>query len=189
MERRWTPLSKSRVESCLAIGPPRGQLRETEGTWRWRFCGKRVNYSISAVDFKLRLSLSHDTGGGHQEVRLQHTTPNYGGIRWWFLCPKCSRRVSRLYKPSSSYCFFCRHCHNLTYESTQLSGTQAAKLDKALAEETQTTTREVRTWDRLHANPSAVVEVKRPAMNKVRDRRTGFALLLTKQARCQDLTW
>lgn len=55
------------------------------------------------------------------KVRLTTTPCNYGGVRYWFICPiskdetYCGRRVSVLYK-AGDY-FGCRHCHNLTYSS------------------------------------------------------------------------
>ena len=56
-------------------------------------------------------------------VRLVTTTPTYGGLRWWFICPlvingvECNRRVRKLYLYGRY--FGCRHCHNLTYRSSQ----------------------------------------------------------------------
>ncbi len=51
---------------------------------------------------------------------LLHRTPcNYGGYRYWFLCPlsrngmMCGNRSGVLYK-AGDY-FGCRHCYNLTY--------------------------------------------------------------------------
>lgn len=49
-------------------------------------------------------------------VRVVTTAPNYGGKRYWWLCPSCSRRVRILYGGSH---FLCRKCKNLTYESCQ----------------------------------------------------------------------
>ena len=50
------------------------------------------------------------------------TTPcNYGGKRYWFICPLskngqyCGKRVRVLYK-AGDY-FACRHCYNLTYSA------------------------------------------------------------------------
>ena len=60
-------------------------------------------------------------------VRLATTTPNYGGIRWWFLCPlapnrsPCYRRVAKLYVPPGGKYFGCRTCHDLTYTTCQES--------------------------------------------------------------------
>jgi len=52
-------------------------------------------------------------------VYLDTTPCNYGGKRWWFICPECHRRCRILYKPSDEIYFACRICHNLTYESQQ----------------------------------------------------------------------
>ena len=58
-------------------------------------------------------------------IPLTYTQPNYGGVRWWFLCPiardgiPCNRRVGRLYLPRGEKYFGCRQCHDLTYTSSQ----------------------------------------------------------------------
>ena len=60
-------------------------------------------------------------------VRLQTTRPNFGGVRWWFSCPRmldgeeCGRRVGKLYRPPEDRYFACRRCLDLTYESCQKS--------------------------------------------------------------------
>lgn len=46
-------------------------------------------------------------------VHLTFTSCNYGGHRPWFVCPKCGRRVSKLYQ--NGELFLCRHCHKLAY--------------------------------------------------------------------------
>jgi hypothetical protein len=181
-------MPKRRVESCLIIGTPRGALRDIKGRWDWPLYGWTVDYAINATYSELRLSFNH---GVHveQEISLLHTTPNYGGVRWWFLCPKCSRRVSNLYRPSGAYCFLCRHCYDLTYESAQMSRGMTEKFFQRVARTLQSNTREARRWVRLnYAKQSYVSEVKRPAMNKTRERRTGIALLVTKTARSKGLT-
>lgn len=59
-------------------------------------------------------------------VRLTPTLCYFGGRRWWFRCPMkkgdqvCNRRVGVLYLGGGDY-FGCRHCYNLTYESSQNS--------------------------------------------------------------------
>ncbi len=56
-------------------------------------------------------------------IPLLSTRPNYGGVRWWFACPRlrdgcpCARRVRRLYLRRGY--FACRLCHDLTYRSSQ----------------------------------------------------------------------
>lgn len=57
------------------------------------------------------------------EVQLATTPCNFGGVRYWFICPLskngiyCGRRVAKLYEPRGAVYFGCRRCHNLTYES------------------------------------------------------------------------
>ncbi|MFH2063161.1 MAG: hypothetical protein ABIJ46_03335 [bacterium] len=53
-------------------------------------------------------------------IRLTTTRPNYGGVRWWFVCPlsrngrACDRRVGVLYL-GGRY-FGCRRCYRLPYD-------------------------------------------------------------------------
>ena len=60
------------------------------------------------------------------KVQLTWTPCNYGGKRWWFICPlsrngvHCQKRVGVLYLAYGAY-FGCRHCYNLTYTSCQES--------------------------------------------------------------------
>jgi len=41
------------------------------------------------------------------------------GVRYYFICPRCQRRVINLY---AGPVLLCRHCYNLTYESCRESG-------------------------------------------------------------------
>ena len=68
------------------------------------------------------------TALGQSSIRLVSTRPNYGGVRWWFVCPlgTCERRVRKLYLPGNEHgvpdgrlFFGCRTCHDLTYRSAQ----------------------------------------------------------------------
>ena len=57
------------------------------------------------------------------KVALTTTRCNFGGVRYWFICPLsrngvyCGRRVAKLYKAPGANYFGCRHCYNLSYES------------------------------------------------------------------------
>jgi len=57
------------------------------------------------------------------KVALTTTRCNFGGVRYWFICPLsrngvyCGRRVGKLYSPPGSHYYGCRHCYNLSYES------------------------------------------------------------------------
>jgi hypothetical protein len=81
-------------------------------------------------------------------ISIISTPCNYGGVRFWFICPgwkngiACRRRSRKLYLSPRGHVFACRVCHELTYESRQKSGSLFYELierpmkihDKALAE-------------------------------------------------------
>lgn len=60
------------------------------------------------------------------KARLTWTPCYFGDRRWWFICPLvvngkvCNRRVGALYLANGKY-FGCRHCYDLTYESSKES--------------------------------------------------------------------
>lgn len=54
-----------------------------------------------------------------QEILLDWTPCNYGGLRPWFICMTCGRRVAKIYL-GGKY-FACRLCLDLTYRSCQES--------------------------------------------------------------------
>jgi len=60
-----------------------------------------------------------------EEVHLDWTPCNYGGLRPWFSCMNCGRMVAVLYL-GGKY-FACRHCYNLTYTSCQESDSRFSK--------------------------------------------------------------
>ena len=47
-------------------------------------------------------------------IQLTKTSCNYGNYRYWWLCPKCSKRVSVLY---CAGVYVCRHCIGANYQS------------------------------------------------------------------------
>lgn len=52
--------------------------------------------------------------------------------RWWFTCPKCSKRVKKLYLPSEDSRFACRICTGLIHRSAQLGGNRWSGIDPYL---------------------------------------------------------
>ena len=62
------------------------------------------------------------------KTKLVATTPHYGGLRWWFICPLVRndngppRRVAKLYLPPGGKYFGSREGYGLTYTSCQESG-------------------------------------------------------------------
>lgn len=61
-----------------------------------------------------------------ERVALLHTRPPYGGVRWWFGCPRCGRRSAKLYLPRGATRFRCRRCYRLAYQCQR--ETQADRL-------------------------------------------------------------
>lgn len=51
------------------------------------------------------------------EIPIIYSNPYFGGKRYWFLCPRCGRKVAFLYGGKQ---FWCRHCHNLSYPTQQI---------------------------------------------------------------------
>ena len=93
------------------------------GSWSWS-CGGNptgsINYRVDSE--RIVLSYRHRVSGGEwesveQTIRFDRTPCRYGGHRYWFFCPRCSRRVAVLY--GAGKYFLCRHCYDLTYSSQQ----------------------------------------------------------------------
>lgn len=52
------------------------------------------------------------------QIELQTTNCNSGGIRYWFTCPECSKRVCVLYRGEI---FKCSSCHGLVHKNRNKS--------------------------------------------------------------------
>jgi len=57
-----------------------------------------------------------------KDIRLTTTTVNFGGIRYWFECPVCDRRVGILYIEPVNQKVGCRRCLDLTYRKIKYKG-------------------------------------------------------------------
>ncbi len=91
-----------------------------------RFSIHRDNWGTLKEDVYIRLIYTHTDHwtGEKSDMDLKvpvTTTPcNYGGVRYWFICPLykngqyCGRRVGVLY--SVGKWFGCRHCGNIAYQ-------------------------------------------------------------------------
>ena len=59
----------------------------------------------------------------YYSVPIITTSPQWGGLRYWFCCPLprngsvCGRRVGKLYLPPGGAYFGCRQCYQLAYQS------------------------------------------------------------------------
>ncbi len=137
--------SRMTVEECKSISTKflnehhffDGGVRQGEYLWSYRGRNTdKMRFAVSTCDaenyirFQYKL-VNHQTGENIEmdyKVRIVSTPCNYGGKRWWFICPlvvnnqNCSRRVGILYLGPGHY-FGCRHCLNLTYRSSKESHT------------------------------------------------------------------
>ena len=70
-------------------------------------------------DSYLYLKLYRDNIQVNQQNIFVGKTAIFGKpwVRHWFNCPKCNRRVLKLYLPRKENYYACRKCHNLTYRS------------------------------------------------------------------------
>ena len=79
---------------------------------------------------RLELSYTRGTGGDaeqvKQTVRLCFNRPNYGGKRWWMICPYRGVRVGKLYLPPGGDRFASRQSWRLGYHIQRV-----AELDRA----------------------------------------------------------
>ena len=96
------------------------------GSIRWTCRGEpsgAISYqAIMMEPGAERLELSYTRGNGadaeqvRQTVRLCFTTPNYGGKRWWMICPFRHIRVGKLYLPAGGDRFASRQAWRLGYQ-------------------------------------------------------------------------
>lgn len=120
------------VERCLKLSVgalAREGILETDnarGSLTWRGPSK------SSIGFKVSTSpdglknihlqfVRHDQEHTeHETIWLQTSRPYFGGVRWWFTCPGCGKRVAYLYLPPGHRLFLCRRCRGLSYYSQRL---------------------------------------------------------------------
>ena len=120
----WRSSKKAVVEDCLRLDAARW-MREgilwadhhAFGSWRWDYASGQhfsVTYEVETRDttsphVRLRYSWiwtsTQQQESADYRVRLMTTRPQFGGLRWWFICPlvsngrPCGRRVGKLYLP------------------------------------------------------------------------------------------
>lgn len=148
-----------------------------------------------ASELRARLSVGTDTGsmpwiirreGPHVSpakwisetsvfVRLTTTQPNYGGVRYWFVCPRteCGQRCEVLYRRRgcNARAFACRACHRVQYVSQRLgAGYRAERRAEVL-------------MSRVVVGPHG--DLRRPSRMHVRT----FAGLLRDIERLVDSAW
>lgn len=112
-----------KAEHCRSIDVRRFQrenlLRPGVTTaWAWTDSEtgeRRASIGFSVADHHVTLRFSINDSPMRQHVPIKRTRCNYGGVRPWFLCPRCSRRVALLFLRTNG--FACRHCQRVAYAS------------------------------------------------------------------------
>lgn len=127
------------VEQSLTVDLPlmmrRGWIANGgygSGTLRWSVNGQQtgsVGYTYSVLEGDLgwiELSFTwtpyfDEPRQVTQRISLTCTRPNYGGRRWWMLCPHTNRRVLKLYLPPGANWFLSREAWQLGYRSQRVT--------------------------------------------------------------------
>ena len=127
---------KTAVEQCLVLSVfemcREGAVKPwtfTCGTWLWISSENNVHYQVSPAGKSSVLVLRYRINSSDENLDLRiplvTTRPNFGSVRFWFICPLnvggrgCHRRVAKLYLPPGGKYFGCRHCYDLSYTSAQ----------------------------------------------------------------------
>lgn len=96
----------------------------TRHVFAWtRYGQPNGSINISVNTDSVNLIYRHSNTDMHYPVMIEWTACNFGGRRAWWRCPCCNKRVALLY---SGKMFACRHCMNLTYESTRMAESSKA---------------------------------------------------------------
>ncbi|MDX9988646.1 MAG: hypothetical protein RB290_08455 [Thiothrix unzii] len=76
--------------------------------------------SIKGLSRKIEVALDGAIAGTFGDLPVTATQCNYGGLRYWWVCPDCGRRVGVLYAlPWQFKTWACRHCHEAVYASSR----------------------------------------------------------------------
>ncbi|MEQ8608374.1 MAG: hypothetical protein RIB49_15970 [Rhodospirillales bacterium] len=65
----------------------------------------------------MRLHYKRNETSEDYKVRLTTTRPNYGGQRWWFICPAKGIRTAKLYLANGGDWFASRQAYGMAYRS------------------------------------------------------------------------
>jgi hypothetical protein len=106
--------------------------------WHWTVNDREIDaITIRVSGHAVQLCYQKRSTGEviDQWVHLQSTPGRFGGVRQWFTCPRCGKRVAVLYGPGKY--FACRSCCGLGYANQNeglgdRSARQADKIRKKL---------------------------------------------------------
>ncbi|HBY1513290.1 TPA: hypothetical protein MIQ52_000387 [Klebsiella aerogenes] len=84
----------------ISTSTPESRLQQVSGIMLW-FTGESLSV--------------RPPSGESISVALATTSPRYGGVRWWYVCPECGKRKTSLYLSGTA--LRCRQCAGLHYAS------------------------------------------------------------------------
>jgi hypothetical protein len=106
----WQGSKKATVEGSLVLSASTLIRKKalipgarTRGSWGWTYEGEdrphaTIGYEANLTDVEdgwLRLHYRRNEQAVDYKVRLETTRPNFGGLRWWFICPLVRRDGGR----------------------------------------------------------------------------------------------
>ena len=124
----YLQLSVAKLREWGYLEPNQFRSGSVQWTRGWAENKSSISISVSTFpdDMYVRLwytntdRFSDEKKDFDYKVSLTTTPCNYGGARYWFVCPLyksgiyCGKRVGKLY---GGKWFGCRHCYDLSYES------------------------------------------------------------------------
>lgn len=124
---RYYAYKKATVEDCLSVSVY--FLKKHKyfassfacGSITWLKNGNKlgsVAFSVNTVQkyVEFHYSQTEEQKERSYRVGLETTNCNFGGVRYWFICPFCYSRVATLHLYGGND-FACRCCLKLSYES------------------------------------------------------------------------
>jgi len=82
-----------------------------------------INSFLRQIKPKLKENLLHlELKMQGVSVPLINSVTGFGGVRFWFKCPMCSKRVGTIYSHATSQNLACRRCLNLKYCKSRYKG-------------------------------------------------------------------
>lgn len=100
----------------------------SSGRLRWLHCDRQIGSILYTCDLTdphnarliLRFACGSQAEPVFQVIPLRSTVPNYGGRRWWMVCPLGKTHVTKLYLPPSGTRFASRAALRLGYRSQRI---------------------------------------------------------------------
>jgi len=119
---------KITVEECYSLRIFKGMLTgQVKAIISWQNSKASIGLTVNTATEKPFARLFYTATDGNCQRDYDYTVPletipcYFGGARYYFTCPECSRRVGVLYLAPGEVYFRCRHCQDLSYQSRNCS--------------------------------------------------------------------